>query len=119
MLTTVSSTQQLSLVSKSTPNGFDYLWHRPNGAFFYPLIVWDAKSSIPEGTIQLTDIRKNTLLTRMPLFCSPFDFTPNLIKITSFAVKLLITLKKSCFIELKYMKKSDFYTKNYRKSHIK
>ena len=82
-----------------------------DGAFFYPLIVRDAKSSIPEGTIQLTDIRKNTLLTRMPLFCSPFDFTPNLIKISSFAVKLLITLKKSCFIELKYMKKSDFYTK--------
>ena len=36
-----------------------------DGAFFYPpeiFIVWDAKSSIPEGTIQLTDIRKNTLL---------------------------------------------------------
>ena len=85
-----------------------------DGAFFYPqkiFIVWDAESSISEGTIQLTDIRKNALLTRMPLYCSPFNFTPNLIEISSFAVKLLITLKKSCFIELKYMKKSDFYTK--------
>ena len=85
-----------------------------DGAFFYPqkiFIVWDAESSISEGTIQLTDIRKNSLLTRMPLYCSPFNFTPNLIEISSFAVKLLITLKKSCFTELKYMKKSDFYTK--------
>ena len=68
-----------------------------DGAFFYPLIVWDAKSSIPEGTIQLTNIRKYALVTRMPLYCSPFNFTPNLIKISSFAVKLLITLKKSCY----------------------
>lgn len=82
-----------------------------DGAFFYPLIVWDAKSSIPEGTIQLTNIRKNALLTRMPLYCSPFNFTPNLIITSTFGVKYHLTMKKSCFLGLKYRKKSDFYTK--------
>ena len=42
-------------------------------------------------------------------YCSPFNFTPNLIKSSTFGVKYHLTMKKSFFWGLKYRKKSDSF----------
>ena len=45
----------------------------------------------------------------MKSYYSPFNFTPNLIISSTFGVKYHLTMKKSCFLGLKYRKKSDYF----------